>query len=139
MFRVIGFFFKSSWKKILLASVSSAATAGMNLLAFKYLSEIITEPDSNYLQLILFIALLVIVSSLITLFVGKYITRHFELKVADYRKDLTQRVLQVNYQTIEKKLDRLVAVLLFEVSSVGNFGKLIPEKWSGWNPSTNKI
>ncbi|SNS58890.1 putative ATP-binding cassette transporter [Ekhidna lutea] len=127
MWRVIGFFFRSSWKVIVFAAVSSAAAAAANLYSLKLLGQVITIEDTNLYVLIGYISLLIIGSSIITLFSGKYVTRYFEAKVANYRKELATKALQSNYSLIEKKLDRLVPVLLFETGSIGGFGKSIPD------------
>jgi len=125
--RVISFFFKSSWKRILIASLASCLAAGLNILSIKYLSDIITIEGINLTNQIVFISLFVSVSVLITILVGKSITAHFEHKVADYRTELTNKILSTDYQNVEKKVDRLVPVLMFEVGTVGGFGVFIPE------------
>ncbi len=126
MWRVIGFFFKSSWKVILFAAASSAVAAGANLYSLKLLGEVVTGEDPNLYLLLGYISVLIIVSSVITLFSGKYVTKYFELKVANYRKELAEKALYSKYDKIENKLDKLVPILMFETGAIGGFGKNIP-------------
>ncbi len=127
MLRIVGFFFKSSWHKIIIASIASAVSAGLNILNIKLLNDLIKNTDSDPFIILGQISLLVTGSAVITYFVGKDITKHFEIKIADYRKELANRVIKTDYSKTEKKLDRLIAVLLFEISTIGGFGKLIPQ------------
>ncbi|WP_425392923.1 ATP-binding cassette domain-containing protein [Ekhidna sp.] len=127
MLRVIGFFFRSSWQVIVLAGVASALAAASNLYALKLLGEIVSNDQSELFVLLGYISLLIIASSVITLFNGKYVTKYFENKVANYRKELTEKSLLSKYDKIEKKLDKLVPILLFETSVIGGFGKGIPD------------
>lgn len=127
MLRIVGFFFKSSWNKIVVASIASAVSAGLNIFNIKLLNDLIRHADQNPFIILGQIVGLVTVSGLITYFVGKDITRHFEIKIADYRRELANRVVKTDFSKTEKKLDRLVAVLLFEISTIGGFGKLIPQ------------
>lgn len=127
MLRIVGFFFKSSWHKIIVASIASAVSAGLNILNIKLLNDLIRNTGSDPFVILGQIVLLVTASALITYFVGKDITKHFEIKIADYRRELANRVVRTDFNKTEKKLDRLVAVLLFEISTIGGFGKLIPQ------------
>lgn len=127
MLHIVGFFFKSSWHKIIIASIASAVSAGLNILNIKLLNDLIKNTDSDPFIILGQISLLVTGSAVITYFVGKDITKHFEIKIADYRKELANRVIKTDYSKTEKKLDRLIAVLLFEISTIGGFGKLIPQ------------
>lgn len=127
MVRVIAFFFKSSWRKIVLASFFSSLSAGLNILSIKYLSDIITRPDLDLFYHVLSIVVFVSLSTVITIVIGRNITQHFEEKIADYRKELSSRILFSDYENVEKKLDRLVPVLMFEVGTIGSFGAFIPD------------
>jgi len=126
MWRVIGFFFKSSWKVIVFAAITSAIAAAANLYSLKLLGEIITGDRQDLYVLLGYISALTIGSSVTTLYSGRYITRYFELKVANYRKELAEKSLLAKYDKIESKLHKLVPILLFETGVIGGFGKNIP-------------
>ncbi len=125
MLKVISFFFKSSWRIILFAAIGSAVSASLNLIIFKFLTIIVKEPEHQTWISIVWIALLSIASAVLTIYLSKYVTSHFEHKTILYRRLLSKRILKVNYQKIEKQLDKLVTILLFEVSILGDFGKSI--------------
>lgn len=126
MLRLLGFFFISSWKVIAAAAIFSAIAAGFNLLSLKLLADIITGDRVDLWVQFGYISSLIIVSSIITLYSGKFTHKHFEQKVANYRKELVQKSLVSNYFKIESRLDKIVPVLLFETNTIGGFGKSIP-------------
>lgn len=126
MWRVIGFFFKPSWKVIVFAAATSAIAAGANLYTLKLLGEVITGEQQNLYLLLVYISGLITISSIVTLFSGRYVTKYFELKVANYRKELAEKSLHSKYDKIETRLDKLVPLLLFETGVIGGFGKNIP-------------
>ncbi|MEP5614128.1 MAG: ATP-binding cassette domain-containing protein [Cyclobacteriaceae bacterium] len=126
MWLVIGFFFKSSWKVIIFAAVVSAIAAGANLYSLKLLSDIITGTTQNLYVLLGYVSALTIASSVITLYSGRYVTKYFDLKVANYRKELAEKSLLAKYDKIEGKLHKLVPILLFETNLIGGFGNSIP-------------
>lgn len=126
MLKVLGFFFKASWKQILVISVASMVAAGLNVLSIKFLKDLVAVDHSRRLFDIGMVALLVISAGTITLLIEKYSTQYFEQKLASYREEISERLLSARYQKINKRLDRLAPVLLFEISEVSDFGKLIP-------------
>ncbi|NQZ74985.1 MAG: ATP-binding cassette domain-containing protein [Ekhidna sp.] len=125
MFKVLSFFFKASWKTIVLAAVASSASALLNLSIYRLLTKLITEPNNRLELQLLLVAGLALCSALISIYIGKQVTLYFETKVNKYRTLLAQRVLGANYQETEKKLERLVPVLMWEVFTIGLFGKSI--------------
>lgn len=127
MWRVIGFFFRSSWKVIIFATITSAIVASSNLFSLKLLGEIVTGDQENLFLLLGYISLLVILAAIVALYSGRYITKFFEQKVANYRKELAEKSLLAKYDQIESKLDKLVPILLTETGVIGGFGKTIPE------------
>ncbi|WP_420317647.1 ATP-binding cassette domain-containing protein [Ekhidna sp.] len=126
MLRVISFFFKSSWQIIVLATVGSVVAAGLNLLGIKFLGDIIKSPELSPELSLVYAIVSITLSSIIGFIIGYIVTKHYEFKISNYRKELSDRVLRSNYQEIEEKLDRLVPVLLFEIGAIGGFGRQIP-------------
>lgn len=125
MFSVISFFFKTSWQVIIIAAITSAFAAGLNILGLKFIGEIVTNDDADKWLSLGFAVASLGAASIISLFAGKYILQHFELKTAAYRKELAKKVFRTQLDRIEKKIDRLVPVLMFEIGSIGGFGQLI--------------
>ncbi|GAB4240742.1 MAG: cyclic peptide export ABC transporter [Ekhidna sp.] len=109
------------------AGIASALAAGANLYALKLLGEIVSGNDQGLYTLLGYVSALIIFSSAVTLFVGKYVTKYFEKKVANYRKELAEKSLLAKYDKIESKLEKLIPILLFETSVIGGFGKGIPD------------
>lgn len=125
MFKVINFFFKSSWKQISIASLASLIVAGFNVLCLKYLKEILVSDDEK-LQYFLLATLLIVSSTSISLIVGNFNTRFFENKLVEFREDLSRKILNSSHDKISSKLNKIAPVLLFEVDQIGNFGKNLP-------------
>lgn len=72
------------------------------------------------------VAALVIGAAAITILMERFSTRHFEHLLVTYREELSSKVLQARYESIQKKLPRLAPVLMVEVNELSDFGKLIP-------------
>lgn len=126
MLKVVGYFFRSSWKQIFIISIFSTVAAGLNVLSIKFVRDIVTEGDTNKFVNLGYVALLVLSAGAITLLIEKYSTSYFEKKLAAFREELAERLLMARYEKINSKLDRLAPVLLFEINEVSDFGKLIP-------------
>jgi putative ATP-binding cassette transporter len=126
MIKVLQFFFKSSWKQILIIAIVSTIAAGLNVLSIKFLKDLVTSEGSEMFYNISMIAILVISAGIITLFIERYSNRYFELKLASFREEISERLLLARFEKINKRLDRLAPVFMFEISEVSDFGKLIP-------------
>lgn len=83
---------------ITIAAISSAISAALNLLIFKTLTEIVKEQDAGVWYMVFFIAVMATISAFLNIYVGKYVTNHFEMKVTNYRKVLSERVIRADYQ-----------------------------------------
>lgn len=125
MLEIINFFFKSSWRVIVITSITSGITAVLNLLVIRYLIEMVTDADNVSAESIGLIILMTLVSAIISIYMGKYITKYYSLKVTDYRKMLSEEVIKGEFQNNEMKLGNFVSVLLYEVNTIGNFGRSI--------------
>lgn len=126
MFKIIGFFFKSSWKVIVMAAIGSGAAAGLILLGLKLLGDIVKNVEADPVLTYLYATLAILVSSIVTHVVGYGVTKHYEYRVASYRKEMSEKLLNARYEKFQSKLYRIVPILLFEISAVGGFGRGIP-------------
>ncbi len=125
MSQIIGFFFSTSWRQILLAAITSSCVAGLNILSVRFMSQIIVNESADKMYLFGIVAISVTASTIIGLISGKYLARYYENLVSKSRSDLAQLILLTNYEINANKLDRIVALLLFEISTIENFGKNI--------------
>lgn len=127
MLKILFFFFRPIWKQLILAALGSATAAALNIVALRLMGFLITESDYDLLLILLGVAICLIGAAAITYYIGGYVTNFFEFRISNYRKELTEKVLNAEYEIVEKKLARIIPVLVFEVSTVGGFGKIVPE------------
>jgi len=125
MLEIVNFFFKSSWRVIIITSITSGITAILNLLVIRYLTGMVADSDSVSVPLIGLIILMTVVSAIISIYMGKYVTKYYSIKVTEYRKMLSEQVVKGNFQNNEMKLGNFISVLLYEVNTIGNFGRSI--------------
>lgn len=110
-----------------MASIVSTLAAGFNLLSLKYLREMVNASQEDKGFYLIAVVALVFLSGIISLATGRYITRFFEAKLASHREEIAGRILKARFEKVIDKIERLVPVLLFEINTVGGFGKVIPE------------
>lgn len=125
MFKVIVFFFRSSWKQIIIISCVSVLAAGLNVLSLKFLKDMVSE-DGELFSSLGMVSLFVLGAASITILLEWFSTKYFESKLVSYREELSRRVLKARFEKIESKLPRLAPVLMVEVNELSDFGKLIP-------------
>lgn len=126
MYNAIQFFFNSSWKQILIASIASLVVAGLNLSSLHFFKELVTAEQDEKLFYFGLIATLVISSLIISFIVGKKITWHFEKILIECRESICRNILGTPYDAIKDRLSRIAPVLMFEVDEVRKFGKNLP-------------
>lgn len=126
MLKVLNFFFKSSWRQILIIALFSIISAGLNVLSLNYLKEIVSASADQRVYYLGIVALLILAAATVSLLIERYSTRYFEAKLVKYREEIAEQLLHTKYESIEKKLPRLAPILMVEINEVSDFGKLIP-------------
>lgn len=110
---------------IVLAAIFSSVVAGLNVFVLNLLSEVISNDNINRVHYMLLSIGLVLLSTGTSVWIHKYSTFYYEHKVSDFRRELARRILKVGYEKIESIVYKISPLLLFEIGTIGHFGKAI--------------
>lgn len=123
--KAVLFLIRSAYKQILVGSIASLIAALLYLGGLRMLNLIIEDGAEwiNFFLMVLFVSL----SAAISIWVGKYITRFFEFKISQLRKQLSEHILKSNYQKAEDNQEKIVPVLMNDIITIGEFAKGVPE------------
>lgn len=124
--KLVLFILKSSWQKLLVGAIGSAIAGLCYAYAVKLLNTLIgssSESSSLFIEM----ALMILVSTGLSLLTGYYLTKLFEEKISDLRVDLSRKILQVDFETVERNAHKIIPVLHYDVNNIGSFAKTIPD------------
>ncbi len=118
----ISFLLKSSAKQIIIGSVGSLVAAGLYLMALRMVNLLISDSDAvgrNFLLLLL----LVVSSTVISIYLSNYISRYYETKVHRMRLKYSEQILRSNFQRIESNKFKIVPILQSDIGRLTNFAR----------------
>lgn len=125
--KAVLFLLKSSWRQVIIGSICSAIAASFYIWALKLLNQVILSDTSVDIFTFLSMSGLVIASAILAIYTGHYITHYYEFKVSELREKFSEKILQANFEKIEKNAGVIIPVLQNDINTIGFFAKVLPE------------
>ena len=125
--KILKFFLSRSLKQIVIGLIGSLVAAGLYTLGIKTLNLFTTAGADEQGLYLLYLSLLFISSSVITIFISHLTTSHLEQRMVSLRKELSLKILKSNFERAESNRAKFVPVLNTDLIQLSSFAKMMPD------------
>jgi putative ATP-binding cassette transporter len=124
--KFIRFLVQGIWDKLLFVIAISTMASALYTLSLKYINDLIRNP-TEWRDSLLLIVSMIVGSSIVSVISGRFLTSIYENRIAKLRVDLSNQIINADFERVEKNAPLIVPVLQNDINTMTTFTRSIAE------------